>query len=574
MEALDFTIIGGGASATAVLCQLAKVLQGWDFPRSPDMNRGHIRVVEKQDTFGPGFPHSKRNALPFHLTNMPTRDMSILAGFTEDFRVWIKNHLDRLHRHFPEYRHYLEACSPGVSPLEYVPRGVVGEYLRDRFDHAVENLRQTGLMVDLFSGWEAVDLKEQTRKILVSLRNTKTGEHLEINTERLLLATGHWGYEDGMLDGYFPSPWPPKMLTSIIPPGASVGVLGTSLSAVDTALTLTSDGVFFRRDSGELAYKPPQKLRTVTLLSRNGLFQRIRGQHGRYRNTHFTRENLDNRLQGNTGGLSLQDLYGLLNADLRKCYGRPVDWDDYIGQSPATEKLLKRYLKEAINGDLDDGGLGWQTVLHQTFPLAREIYLKLTPAERVLFDRNMKTLFFTFASPMPPVNGEKMLALMRAGVLKVERLGRDYIMEKNLNVFVFTREDANGRTQSRYDFVVDARGQKQSFETNRSALARNLIQSGTLKIESLIIPYRLQGKERDGDAYKTGAVWIEPETHRVRQAGPAGSPGVSSRIYVMGAPTRGQILDAGMVHSCARTAEWIIKDLLMHSYSMNCGFTG
>jgi len=63
-------------------------------------------------------------------------------------------------------------------------------------------------------------------------------------------------------------------------------------------------------------------------------------------------------------------------------------------------------------------------------------------------------------------------------------------------------------------------------------------------------------------------VWIEPETHRVRQEGPAGSPGISSRIYVMGAPTRGQILDASMVHSCARTAELIIKDLFMDFFSM------
>jgi hypothetical protein len=190
--------------------------------------------------------------------------------------------------------------------------------------------------------------------------------------------------------------------------------------------------------------------------------------------------------------------------------------------------------------------------------MARDIYLHLAPGDRLRFDRDLSTAFFLFASPMPPVNAEKLLALMRAGVVRVVRLGDSYTLERpdsGRSPFVFRYTHPAGRSrEERCDCVVDARGQKRSFETNPAPLARNLLASGTVRIENLTLPV--------GRPYRTGGVWIDPETQRVVQGAAGGSARVSSRIYAMGAPTRGQILDASMVYASARAAELVCRDLL------------
>jgi uncharacterized NAD(P)/FAD-binding protein YdhS len=555
---LDFTIIGGGASGTATLLQLARALSGGAADGSADPGRFRVRVVEREGAFGPGFPHADRNALPFHLINMCARDMGVLDGRPEDFQDWLDERRPALARDFPGYRPFLESPWLRDGPCTYVPRGVMGVYLEERFRESADRLRRIGASVTLLSGWEAEDLREEGGALRVFLRRAGGGETRVLATDRVLLATGHWF--DATPDGrFFPSPWPPRSLAEAVPPGARVGVIGTSLSALDAALTLTADGAFARGASGGLAYRPSGRPRSITLYSRSGLLPRVRGRAGPYRNVHFTRAGLRERRLANGGVLFLEDLYELLDADLRRCYGRAVDWKRAVRPRGTPQALLEGHLREARRGDGPGGELRWQTVLHQTFPMAREIYLQLSPADRERFDRELTTPFFLFASPMPPANAEKLLALMRAGVVRVVRLGSSYSFDRGRGEppFVFRYEDPEGRTREEpCSHVVDARGQKRSFETNPAPLAGNLLASGTVRIETLHLPGSANR------AYKTGAVWIDPETHRVMQGSPGGPGRISSRIYAMGAPTRGQILDASMAHSCAHAAAVVVRDLL------------
>jgi len=555
---LDFTIIGGGASGTAVLLQLARALEGGTPGGPVDPGRLRVQVVEREDVFGPGFPHADRNALPFHLINMCARDMGVVDGRPEDFQDWLEERRPDLARDLPRYRPFLESPWLREGPCTYVPRGVMGVYLEERFRESADRLRRLGASVTLLPGWEAQDLREEGGALRVFLRRTGGGETRELATDRVLLATGHW-FEASTDGRFFPSPWPPRLLDEAVPPGARVGVIGTGLSALDAALTLTADGSFIRSGSGGLAYRPSERPRSVTLYSRSGLLPRVRGRTGPYRNAHFTRANLQERRRANGGVLFLEDLHDLLDADLGRHYGRPVDWKGAVRPQGTPQALLERHLREARCGDGPGGELRWQTVLHQAFPMAREIHLQLAPGDRKRFDRELTTPFFLFASPMPPVNAEKLLALMQAGVVRVARLGKAYSLERRPgeSPFVFRYTDPGGRSrEERYSHLVDARGQKRSFETNPEPLARNLLASGTVRIESLPLPGSEEG------AYDTGAVWIDPETHRVVQKAPGGSSRVSSRIYAMGAPTRGQILDASMAYSCARAARVVARDLI------------
>jgi len=97
----NFAIIGGGLTATAMLCRLVQRVRKKAQQGRLDPARIRIQLYEKQDNFGPGFPHSDRFVLPFHLTNMCASDMDILDGAPGDFQDWVTQNSERLQSSFP-----------------------------------------------------------------------------------------------------------------------------------------------------------------------------------------------------------------------------------------------------------------------------------------------------------------------------------------------------------------------------------------------------------------------------------------------------------------------------------------
>jgi hypothetical protein len=237
---------------------------------------------------------------------------------------------------------------------------------------------------------------------------------------------------------------------------------------------------------------------------------------------------------------------------------------------------LQQYIKDAVNGDGADGELIWQTVLHQSFDMIREIYLRLSLEERERFDKNYTSVFFTHAATQPIYNAEKILALMKSGFVDVIKLGSKYQMKKNDNkdVYEFIYKGISGVEQRDvYRYVVNARGQAVSIETDPSDLMRNLLRRGIVQIEET---QEIKLKENDSEVparhsnkqtytYKTGSIWIDPQTHQVVRTASSVKGTKSKRIYAVGAMTRGQIIDASMAHgivqSTACIADIMINDL-------------
>jgi len=82
----NFAIIGGGLTAAAMLCQFVDRVQEKFGRRQLNPSKIRIQIYEKQDVFGPGFPHNGNFVLPFHITNMCAADMGILYDKPEDFQ--------------------------------------------------------------------------------------------------------------------------------------------------------------------------------------------------------------------------------------------------------------------------------------------------------------------------------------------------------------------------------------------------------------------------------------------------------------------------------------------------------
>ena len=559
MVELTFAIIGCGLTGTAALCRLIRMLQekaalpNFSFPRI------RIAAVEKQGLLGPGFPYSDAFVMPCHITNTCSEEMGIQIDDPRDFKKWAEAEYDRPARQctaFPK----AEELKDG--PCTYYPRVVMGEYLRARFKGAVKAAQELGCDVVLHSRCEALDASEKGGKVRLLLKKLESEKTFHLEADRLLLATGHW-FPEGKDTRFFPSPWPSRELLDRVPRGAKVALLGTSLSAIDAVMTLTSEGVFYRDPSCELQYSGIYPMRQIALCSRSGILPKVRGKMGEYRNRFLTPMNLRALFEDRSEQPVLEELFRLLSHDLEAAYGHAVPWTRVIKPSLPAVNILEQDLMRAKEGDGLHGELLWQTVLHQSFSMAREVYLHLSAEEKLRFEKQYSTLFFAHAAPMPPLIAEKLLTLMKSGIVQVIKLGEDYRILKSdagKGYEIIYQGPLGENRRECYDYLVDGRGQSRSFTTNPSELAINLLRSGTVQVERLkTLPSGSGETPRDINLSDSGGLWIDPETHQALRTKADGSTEKSPCIYAAGIMTRGQILNAstarGCISSAARVAE-------------------
>ena len=309
-------------TATCMLYQFVEKVRQKTHLDLLNPSRIGIQVFEKQDTFGPGFPHCHKYVMPFHITNMCAKDMGIVFGNSGDFHDWVETNRNELQDLFPFIETAFSSPDIGQDQCVHYPRAVMGEYLKTRFQEAVQLARNLKLKVELYSNSEVISLKENGDNIRLGVKHLLSGKSFQTDADRVLIATGHW-FEENEQEQYFTSPWPAKNLLRKIPTGEKVAVIGTSLSAIETVLTLSSDGKFVRDDSGELEYVPSGNPRKFALYSRRGLLPKVRGKMGLYKNTHLTREKVRHLLAENNGYLTLETVFQLLNSDLEEPMAAP-----------------------------------------------------------------------------------------------------------------------------------------------------------------------------------------------------------------------------------------------------------
>ena len=396
----NFAIIGGGLAATAMLTQLIARLKTKAAKKRLEPSRMIIQVYHKGAIFGPGFPHSDSFACPFHITNMCASEMGIVNAKPQDFQDWVTDNIHHLRQRFGWFDEWWSVTDNHQGGCHHYPRAIMGEYLKNRFQRAVRSGRNIGVEIQLYPRSEVVDLRHKHDTIQLSIKDLDSEAYFLKNADRVLLATGHWN-EKNDRDGYYTSPWPAKKLLDHIPKGEKVAIIGTSLSAIETLLTLTSEGEFIRSPSGEMIYNPPENSRTFVLYSRRGLLPKVRGKMGKRENKFINRKKITQLLAKDGENLTLGVIFRLLNSDLEDAYGHRIDWEKIVNPTDNPAILLQRYLDDAINGDGPNGELIWQTVLHQTFDLLRDLYLNLTFEERKRFDGNYSSVFFTHAAVQP-----------------------------------------------------------------------------------------------------------------------------------------------------------------------------
>ena len=177
-----------------------------------------------------------------------------------------------LRRQPAERLHEMNLSRDTIDERAFYPRVVLGAYFEAQFWQVVEHGIQAGHVIDIKPLHRVVDIHLRPDDIRLTVRGP-TGAIKEYASHHVVMATGHnWPEITETKPGYFVSPWPASALKNI---GAcAVGILGTSLSAIDALITVaTAHGAFYLDPAGQLQYevkKESEPLR-FTLMSRKGL---------------------------------------------------------------------------------------------------------------------------------------------------------------------------------------------------------------------------------------------------------------------------------------------------------------
>jgi uncharacterized NAD(P)/FAD-binding protein YdhS len=221
-----------------------------------------ITIFERESEPGKGTPYHP------HMN-----DRAMLANIASiELPPICESMVDWLGRQTDETLYELGIARDAIDEREFYPRVVLGDYLKAQFDLLVSTGIAKGHAIEIKSGCAVLDMElgETDIRLVTDDGDGKT-EHVIF--DHVVMATGHdWPETTEIKPGYFVSPWPAPILKTI--PACKVGILGTSLSAIDALVTIaTGHGGFLLDEAGVMQYAPSpgSEALDVTMMSRKGV---------------------------------------------------------------------------------------------------------------------------------------------------------------------------------------------------------------------------------------------------------------------------------------------------------------
>lgn len=586
----DIAVVGAGAYGTSVIGQIALHM----IPKG--QHQFHILVLESSPDLGPGMPYSKRMTIPDHIVNIAGGCTQISATYIplserSDFLVWLRSLS-------PAYRVSLgieENESPSWLHNPF-PRYIVGLYLSDRFNKFVTALRKKGFTVDA-RRMTTVTSVLPTDKLQLDTPGYELGldRKGKAFAKNLFLATGHWSHNRFPdFPHWLPSPFPPQELQDRTEVGVNIGILGCSLSAIDTALTLGNKNGSFHSihqdGKGSLKFVPFEGAEDfkLTMYGRKAMLPQVMGVvvNKIFAYKYLTPTSFIPIIQANDGFLPLDDFWYLLKREIYDEVPRlrphlPCDWETLSLEEAVTE--VRRLLQatdpvERLSQELDDAReslkngipLRLQNVFYQSYAIFDEAFNYFSAEDRIRFEE-FKTELHLLIGPFPVQNAEKILALMKGNYLEVTKIGTDYEIEEaedGSGIKLTWRPKGGSTREAHHDVMVDATGQKGAFEKDNSPLTTSL-RKGKL-VKEILVPFRSTKESlfhqnhpnvvtRDGVRYfRPSGALIDINNFSLVTA----SEDPCAPIYYMGPFTLGQVAFPQDMSVVTTAAERAVTDLI------------
>lgn len=409
MSANAIAIVGAGFSGTLLSLHLLR--------RCPADTR--IYLIERNQQFGRGQAYSTGN--PNHLLNVPAGRMSAFHGQPYDFIDWLRRQPPNV----------LDGCIP--TDNRFVPRRLFGAYLRHLLN---EELKRPGDRYELVRG-DVVEIDGAGERLNMRLRRGRS-----IEVDFAVLAIGNFppepppvadpSFYDGPL--YRPDPWAPDALADL-DPDASVLLIGTGLTMVDTAISLL-----------DREHRGP-----IHALSRRGL--------------------LPHRHAAETTAPP-------------SSHSHPY---------PTSLVALARHLRRET-ARAAAAGANWRSVIDALRPFTCDVWQTMSAEDRRRFIRHLRPWWEVHRHRMPGVTADRIDAALvdgRLGILAgcIER----FDPAGQVVDVVYRKRFSDDRASIRATRIVNCSGPCCDYARIPHPLVRNLLQTGSVRPDPLRLGLDVSG---------------------------------------------------------------------------------
>ena len=417
-----------------------------------------LSIFERLDQAGVGMPYCSERNHKLMLANIASVE---IPAVTCTLLQWLK-------RQQPAYLAAHGVDRQTVHDRQFLPRVLLGAFFREQFERVIQGLRAVGCAVQVHERCNVLDIAVEDRRVRLICDRPEARQHFD----QVIIATGHdWPAYNRATPDYYPSPWSGLLGRHV--PAAHVGVLGTSLSAVDAVLAVVSQHGRFNCFGKQLQYvlNPGSEDLRVTLLSRTGVLREADFYYpvpGEPLGV-FTEEAVTSLKQGGRTGL-LDRLFALMVDELQQAdplWCRTINLlscnadtfsEAYFAARVKADPFewAERNLVEVQVNQRRRHTVPWRYTLLRLHEVVQVLVPHLEPHDRRRFQQGLYRVFVDNYAAIPPHSIERLLALRRAGVIEVAALGKRYRVEAGRHA----TEVITAERVLRFDAFIDARGQQ------------------------------------------------------------------------------------------------------------------
>lgn len=470
-----------------------------------------ITIFEIEADAGKGTPYHPHMNDQAMLANIASIE---LPKICETLAEWLRRQSDaELQR--------LTVNRDAIKEREFYPRVVLGEFLQSQFRQLIEIGLANGHTIEVKARHRVVDIKLQKNDIQLSVKFPDS-DRKDYAFDYVVMATGHnWPETTETKPGYFVSPWPAVALKSIKP--NKVGILGTSLSAIDALVTVsTANGAFLLDAGGQLQYQGTAGSENfhATLMSRKGLLPEA-DFYCPYPYTPLqicTTEAVQSIIQHGSTNL-LDDVFELFRHELVTC---DPDYAARIGLSMLTvDTFASAYfaarqaadpfvwaasnLAEAEKNKADRHTVQWRYAILRMHEVIAQAVPHFDEEDLGRFHKKFKSIFVDDYATVPHQSIQRLLALRRADKLEILKLGSDYeISTDGVERGAVVR---HGEEEMTFDAFIDATGQ--SPMSARDLPFPSLIEQGVIKSAATAEGSLRLSSETEDTYTRTGGVDLD-----------------------------------------------------------------
>lgn len=440
-------VVGGGSLGTSFLRQLSDQIAADQYGHSVQ------RAILFEPSSNPGAGDAYQLDTPSNLLNTRVASMSPIASDPQHFHRWLLANMALWRPQFPDLE---------PTPDSFVPRALFGIYLNHVFDDAVVRLREQGVTV------EHVPHRVSAIRRVNRGYEVATTQGMSVQSAGVVLAIGNletreWDHLRAH-PSYFNTPYPCTKLISEIDLKRSVCILGTSLSAIDAAVSLADAG-----HTGK-----------IIMVSRNGRLPSVRGEQNLNRKPKLLTRELMQALaeQRGVGSITLMEIAQMLCQELEICEG-------YL---PSLEAIMRmgegphRYLDSEIS-DAQVQDRAWQAIVYALNDSIDLIWHMLSVKEKRVFQAKFKSLWHSYRVSFPIQNALKIQRLLHTDQLTVYGGYRDaYFDDANGRFAISVADNSKGFEATLYaDSFINATGYTSEVSKCRSTLLRGMVANGLVR---------------------------------------------------------------------------------------------